>query len=217
MAITYPRTDLLGLAKLGAGCRFQLGRYQETGRTAGGLFLTADLADPVWTAEYVTTATMTHAEAATLVAALDSLAEGSLLFEGFDIRRRYPAAYSNGVFTDAGAIASTPTDRNTLSLSGLPANFAISVGDYFRIDYGTGSKYRALHRVVEAVTADGSGATGVFTVRPALQTGISTSAAVRFKLPSCYMAVVPGSVQETMVDRLFSQVRFQAVQVHAKP
>lgn len=218
MAITYPRTDILSLAKLGAGCSFRLQGYKEIGRTAGGQFIVADLADPVWVADYVTTGTMTHYEARELEAALASLDEGGLLFEGGDPRHDYPRNYPTGSFSDTGVIDNLPSDTTQIRLAGLPANFVIRAGDMFAFDYGTENNSRALHQAVEDITASAAGITvGGFTVRPRIRPGATVGTPVRFKVPRCYMAVVPGSIQVQARDRLFSTVRWQAVQVHAKP
>lgn len=218
MPVTYPRTDILSLAKIGAGSSFRLLGYKETGRTAGGLFLTTDLAEPVWIADYVTTPTMTHYEARALEAALHSLDEGGLLFEGGDPRHDFPRTYPTGAFTDSGTIDNLPTDTTQIRLAGLPAGFVIRAGDMFAFDYGASSRFRALHQAVEDITANASGVTvGGFNIRPRIRIGAVTTTAVRFKTPRCYLAVVPGSVQVQAVDRFFSSVRWQGVQVHAKP
>lgn len=224
MPVTYPRTDIMDLARFGPGTSFRLQPQQEVSRTAGGSTVVSTLAESLWVADFVTTAKMaTRTEAAKLVAALESLDGARHLFEAWDPRPgAFPAAYPDGSFTDAGVVASLPTDASTISLSGLPAGFVITQGDYFAFRYGSGNRWRALHRAAEDVTADGSGVTAAFSVIPHVRTGAVVGTAVRFKrttavIRGCWMQVLPGSLRAESADSIHSRVTWSAIQVHEAP
>jgi hypothetical protein len=111
-------------------------------------------------------------------------------------------------------IASINANRKALTLSGLPAGYVITMGDYLHVDYGTPSR-RALLQASEGATANGSGVTGEFEVRPHLRPGIATALAVTLKKPAAKVKIVPGSVRIETVTTLLSQLRFTARQTLA--
>jgi hypothetical protein len=217
MAVTYPRSDLFPRAMLAAGSSFRLQGYTEEGRTAGGLFLSTNLADPVWVAQYVTTSFLTVEEARELAAKLHDLVNKGERFVARHPVRLFPRAYPTGAFTDSGVIDNLPSDTSQIRLASLPADFVIRIGDMFSFQYGASSKFRALHMAVEDVTANGAGTTTAFNVTPHIRTGATTSTAVVFKQPSCYMKVIPGSIQDEYQNDTAASVRFSAVQDHAIP
>ena len=82
------------------------------------------------------------------------------------------------------------------------------------IDYGTLSR-RVLMQAAEGATANGSGVTGVFEVRPQLRPGITAGLAVTLKKPAAKVKIVPGSLRIETVTTLLSQLRFTARQTLA--
>jgi hypothetical protein len=111
-------------------------------------------------------------------------------------------------------IASIDTNFRAIALSGLPAGYVITMGDYLHVDYGTPSR-RALLQAAEGATANGSGATGEFEVRPQLRPGITAGLAVTLKKPAAKVKIVPGSLRIETVTTLLSQLRFTARQTLA--
>lgn len=224
MPIVYPRTDIMSLVRFGPGTSWSLEPLQEISQTAGGQSIVLNLADPLWVADFVTSPRMgLRAELPRLQAALNSLILGGYLFEAWDPRPGpFPAAYPSGDFTDAAAIATLPTDASTISLSGLPAAFQITQGDYFAFRYGAGNRFRALHQAAEDVLADGSGVTVAFSVVPRIRPGALVGSPVRFKrttsiIRGCWMQIVPGTLQAPSGSSIEGQVRFRARQVHEAP
>jgi hypothetical protein len=124
-----------------------------------------------------------------------------------DLRRPYPRAYPAGSFSDSGAVGSIPS-TTSLTLKSLPASFAISRGDYFM--YTVGGRVR-LHQVSESVTANGSGVTAAFQVRPALSANLAVDDAVAFKQPVCDMIIVPGTF-DPVSDTDWTDISFDAIQ-----
>lgn len=209
MAISYPRTDLF-TSRGFTQASFDLLQRQESSRTAGGDAIGKDLGPGLWVGEW-TTVPSAFDDAVTYEAMLRSLDGVIGTFNAYDLRRPYPKANPSGSFTDSGAIASVQSAK-ALTLKSLPAGFVISVGDYFHFDYGSNPTNRALHQAMEAVTADGSGDTTSFEVRPHIRTGAVADIAVKFKLPSARFRLEPRGVTPSMQGGLFGSVTFRAVQ-----
>lgn len=110
-------------------------------------------------------------------------------------------------FRSVPSIATIAANRKAISLSGLPAGYKVTVGDYIQI----GDK--DLHMVMEPMTANGSGVTTQFEVRPHLWPGVTAPVAATLVKPSCIMAIVPGSISTT-ADMATGRgtVTFQAIE-----
>ena len=128
-----------------------------------------------------------------------------------DQRRLFPRLYPTGPsFTDSGEINTVPT-ATSLTLKSLPANFQLSVGDYFH--FSASSNRRSLHQVMEAVTANGSGVTAAFEVRPPLPSFAVADVAVSFKNPRAKMIILPETFESTS-DTLHTVVSFELLQTY---
>ncbi|MCK1583274.1 hypothetical protein IVB03_27850 [Bradyrhizobium sp. 168] len=207
MSISFPRTDIL-TPFLFASQSLRLSSRQEFSRMASGITIGKDLGSALWFADYTTVA-LPNDDALTLEAKLNSLDGVIGTFEAGDIRRPYPKAHEDGVFGDTGIIHSVNANNKALSLSGLDAGMALSVGDYLSFDYGGA---RALHQVVEGVVASGAGLTSEFEVRPHIRSGWSLSAAVKLKLPKGVFILIPDSVASATASPMDSIISFKAVQ-----
>ncbi|MBV9549631.1 MAG: hypothetical protein JO256_08180, partial [Alphaproteobacteria bacterium] len=132
-------------------------------------------------------------------ARLESLDNGKGLFYGYDFAAYYPLNYPNGTWPTGGSFSGTSVaisaiaNGKTLSLKSLPAGYQGAVGDMIRATRASDGVL-CLYRAMEAFTANGSGITGNFEVRPAVRTGQAVNDAVAVKNPSCVMALVPGSL-----------------------
>lgn len=185
---------------------FQLQSRQEFSRTAGGVTYGKDLGPALWFAEY-TTAPLPNDDAIAFEASLNALGGVIGTFEVYDLRRPYPRQYKDGNFTDSGKVASASGTK--LSLKELPASFELKAGDYLSLEV---QGQRVLHQIVEDVTADSSGDTIEFAVRPEPWPGTVADIAVTLKKPACRMALLPGSVT-TRVSGVHTVISFQAGQV----
>jgi hypothetical protein len=209
MSITYPRTDVLDVdiadQTISLVSRQEFGSRQANGTTYG-----KDFGSALWTVSF-TTGPIPNDDALAYEALLNSLDGVIGSFEAYDMRRAYPRLYPTGTGANDGVLASVNANNKAISLSGLAVGQVVSVGDYLSFTYGTS---RALHQAVETVTADGSGVTGEFEVRPHLRPGwtLSPTTAVTLKNPSGVFSLVPGSVNSRASGALHTVVSFQAVQ-----
>lgn len=206
MSISFPLTTLFSGIDF-TDQTFQPVPRQELSRQANGRTIGKDFGSAAWMVSY-TTAPLTTTDALTFESLLDTLDGVTNTFEAFDLRRPFPLAYPTGAFTDSGQLNSVNANNKALSLKLLPAGYLVSVGDYLSFTYGTS---RALHRVMEAVTANGSGLTTEFEVRPHIRPGWALSTAVALKAPRGLFVLVPGSVTPR-TDGEKTIISFQAVQ-----
>lgn len=206
MTIAFPLTTLLDGDF--ADQTFQLVSRQELSRQANGRTIGKDFGSAIWLATY-TTKPLFNDDAVAYEAALDSLDGVVQTFEASDLRRPYPRAYPAGAGCNNGVLASVNANNKALALSGLAAGQVVSAGDYLSFVYGSS---RALHRVVETVTANGSGATAQFEVRPHVRAGFSVSAAVTLKSPRGVFMLLPGSVTPKASGGQHTVITFQTVQ-----
>lgn len=211
MAITFPRTDIMTMVDYSAETAPpQLVSRQEMSRQAGGRTIGKNFGSALWLMSYATKP-LPNDDAGAFEAALDSLDGVIQTFEAADLRRVMPRLYPTGIGANNGTLLSVNANNKALALSGLAAGQVVSAGDFLSFTYGTA---RALHRAVETVTADGSGNTAQFEVRPHIRTGwtLSPAIAVTLKTPRGIFALVPGSVSSNPNGALHTVVSFQAVQ-----
>jgi len=207
MTISFPRTDILSVGF--SDQTFTLMMRQEYSRTASGVTYGKDLGDPLWTATY-TTQPLANDEAVAYEAKLNSLDGVIHPFEAGDLRKTAPRLYPAADFNDVAVIETIGTNNKSISLSGLEAGFVLSVGDFLEFDYGTN---RALHQIMESVTADEDGTTTEFEVRPHIRAGAEFGAPVRLKNPSALMALQPGSIKVSASGGIHTVISFGAIQV----
>lgn len=137
-------------------------------------------------------------------------------FIGRDIARQLPKAYLDtglpGGFDGEAATWSETINADgdaELTLTGLPASFVLSVGDYIDFRYSATEEaiedlpWRALVRVVEGGTADGSGEVTVI-VEPPVPTAVPESATAHVSETGCIMALILDQSNFDAVDRLYS-------------
>lgn len=210
MTITFPRTDIMTMVDYSADTAPpQLVSRQEMSRQGSGRTIGKDFGSAIWVVNY-TTKPLNNDDAGAFEAALDSLDGVVQTFEACDLRKVMPREYPTGACND-GVLLSVNANNKALALSGLVAAQIVSAGDYLSFTYGTS---RALHRVVETVTADGSGVTGQFEVRPHIRPGwtLSPSTVVKLKNPRGIFALVPGSISARPGGALHTVISFQGVQ-----
>ena len=87
-------------------------------------------------------------------------------------------------------LASIGSNNQSVSLSGLPAGYVLTIGDKLQINFGTDSVY--FFEVSETVTANGSGTTAAFEVFPHIAAGVAVNATVILKKAACKMTIQPG-------------------------
>lgn len=198
MALAFPLSiaafwDLLPIEEISFDAPEQL----EMSQTAGGEFLTADLAPMLWTGS-VRLGDMGRIEVAVPEVLLDTLRPAGRSFYAYDKRRPGPLNDLSGAILGAATptIHTLNVNNRDIRLQGLPAGYSLAAGDYLAFDYGSQPR-RALHRVVStvAITA-GTGITPLFEVSPMIRPGALVGAAVTLMRASCKARLVPGSVNK---------------------
>lgn len=175
--------------------RFDAPPQLEINQTAGGEQLSAQIGPQLFTGT-VTLGTMTRAEASTPDVLLDALGRPGASFLAYDTRRPNPLADPTGAILGATVpvISALIAGNREISLSGLPPGYVLSRGDYLAWSYDGGR--RALHRVLEPVTASAGGVAASFEVSPALRPGSAVGAQVTLRRAACIAKLQTGSVQK---------------------
>jgi hypothetical protein len=196
MALSFPLPretffDLLPVARITFDCPEQI----ESSRTGAGEVLSADLVARLWSGG-VTLGRLTRAETPPLLALLNALRSAGASFMAYDVAHAAPAADPSGAILGAAApvIASLLAGNRELTISGLPAGYVLSPGDYLAFGYGSDPLRQALHQVVVGSTADGTGLSGNIELTPHIRPGAQVGAAITLIRPYCKALLVPGSV-----------------------
>ena len=196
MTIAFPLAVFQMQEKLSIGSvKWSLGTFQEMSITGGGESLVADLAPRMWMGE-VTMTIMRTAKAAQVEAIIESL-DGSLqTFQMYDPRLAYPMNDPTGSILGASVplIAALNVNNKEMNISGLPAAYKLGMGDKLGFGYGTPTR-RALHRIMNNVTANGSGLASNVEVRPHFRPGVVTGLNIVLIKPYCTVRMIPGSFE----------------------
>lgn len=197
MALTFPLNtaqfmDLLPIREM----TFDLSEAMETDETGGGEILTADLGTRLWQGEIIL-GDMTPDEADTVLALIDLLRRAGGSFMVHDRARPWPRADWQGVGLGGFSpmIHALHASSRELRVTGLPPGYALRPRDALAFSYGSNPTRFALHRVVAAVSANGSGLTPQIEVVPNIRPGASVGAAVQLIKPACKAVIVPKSWQ----------------------
>lgn len=211
MTLTFPRPMPAGGVDSQA---FRIARsdFQSPTLNGGGGGVTAGF--PRWRTE-LTLANTTADETEDWIAFLDSLRGSQRLFLARDLTRPFPKAHPEGFagMTRAGGGAfdgaadgwSVNTEGDVLGLTGLPAGLVLGLKDYVGFRWTTGGDARrALVRVVEPATANGSGAISGLTVEPAVPSIVPEGATAFLNEPDCLMRIVTEETSMGEIDTLHS-------------
>jgi hypothetical protein len=215
MALVYPLSLAAFFDKVQVkDCKLKIDDNQETTGLGSGEILTAQKAPPAWLGSVSMRAS--HDEVAEVQALIEAL-DGSInSFYLYDTRRIFPIAYPDGagLTIPAGGIKinSLGANNKSFSLKNAMANQIFSVGDLLSFDYGSNPVRRAMHRVVEASVASGTGVTPVFEVRPHFRVGVGVDVVVTVIKPAVKMRIVPGTFDEGSDTEVTTTLSFQARQ-----
>lgn len=207
MAYTYPlpHGDFMDWMPIRSQT-FDIPESVELSETGGGEILTAALGTSLWQGE-ITLGNLTADETDRATAAIDVARRNGASFMVYDVRRPAPRLDPNGTILGAAApvIANIAANWREISISGLPAGYAIRQNDYIAFSYGSNPVRYALHRAVVGRSATGAGVTPWIEVTPTLRPGATVGTAITLLRASCKAVIVPGSVQpgrstQTMTD-----------------
>ena len=165
-------------------------QHQNTG---GGEVIGSRTGQRLWEGDVALVPGMDHARIEALLIALQDPGR-SFMMEPHD--RPFPLRDPNGALLGATApvIASLPAGGRSMTLSGLPAGYVLSPGDYLSFTRGTPARHE-LVAVLTGATANGAGTTPEFDVTPGVRPGTLVGAAVRLARPQFRAVIVPGSVK----------------------
>lgn len=220
MTITFPR-DLPEPHKI-RSMSF-LPQYQQSmAPLRGGEVEAIDLGVPLWRPVFQT-AILTETQGLIWEAWFESLGGSVRTFKAWNPLRRYALGYRAGYggllvggepWNGTGILEDVAVQLDAIDVSGLPVGFKLAVGDMLSYSYATGRQ--ALHRVFEAVTADGDGEATI-SVRPNVKPVPDEDAVVSFIKPWCKAIVDTKSIRvewETQAPDRMATVSFEAVQTH---
>lgn len=198
--------------------QFEAQRIDAQAPEASGRIGGVQMGFPLWSAVY-TLGRMPEDNSDEWRAWLAGLRGATRRFIGRDLTRQYPKLYPDGFAafptftgTASGWSSTTATDGDcelTLNLGSAAAGLTLSVGDNIDFRYNAtetaiaGLAWRAMVRVVEAGTADGSGDVTV-TVEPPVPTAVPDTAVAHIDQPGCTMALIGSQSSLGAVDRLYS-------------
>lgn len=206
MALTYPlsRTNFMDILPIGEQSH-NLPDSMELNRTGAGEQLAADLGDRLWQGKF-TLGRLMRTEAGRPEVLIDLLRQAGRSFLVYDTRRSAPLLDPIGTILGA----STPTihtlsgDPRELRITGLPASYVLSPGDYLSFTYGSSPLRYALHRVVATTTAV-AGLTPLFEVTPPIRSGAVTGAAVTLLKAHCKAVILAGSAEPGVGRRTITE------------
>jgi hypothetical protein len=206
MAYSFPLaraalSDLLPINAVSWGAM----RLDEMSGSGDGRFWQAELAPPLWQAE-VTLDVRYHQEIKEIAATIRKLQGAKNSFDLEDPLSKYPYQDPDGSILGASAVvvSAISGDRQTLTLSGLPALYKLTKGDKGSLDYTNGAATRKyFFEVSETVTASGGGVVS-FEVFPTVPLGAAVAAAVTLARPTCRGFIKPDSFKPGTAQNLFT-------------
>jgi len=191
-AFTYPYSTTFFMDTLGIeAVEWDIVRYDEFDSQGTGLDMQSEMADPKWSATLVMRE-LYNAEARAMNAKVRKLDGSALTFLVYDPSNPYPAADPKGLVIGSSSVQvnSIGSNNSSISLKGLPAGYALTIGDKGQINFGTGQVF--FFEISETISANGSGVTAEFEIWPHVTIGIAVDQAVNLKKPACKMTIKPG-------------------------
>lgn len=195
MALTFP----LPLATFFDGLAIQsgtpdLGEAIEMSETGGGEILTAALGNRLWSID-ISIASRTYTEGAAIQAKLDSLRYPgrSLLAQLSPMIGPFadPTGAILGAFTPA--LYAVQANNRDITVSGLPLNYTLTVGDFLSFTYGSNPTRYAIHQILVGGTTDANGRIAV-ELSSFVAPGYTLGTTIRLIKPHFKAIVKPGSV-----------------------
>lgn len=197
-----------------ASVKWMLREHQEISGLGSGQILVANIAPPLWTAE-VELATMPNEEAAEVQGLIESLDGGLRSFYLYAPQKIGPAYDPDGSILSGSTpkIYALDVNNKEMRIYGLPAGYKLTAGDFIAFDYGSNPSRRAFHRALNTVTADGSGITPAFEVRPYIRAGVQTDINVTLVKPAAKVGLIPESFDPGTVSPVATAgMRFSVIQ-----
>jgi len=179
-------------------------------RFADGGLIRASLGEALWRGS-VELDEAPHAVARAAEVRIEAAARAGRTILIGDARIAGPAADPWGTILGSATPVLDTVNPLRIRISGLPAQYRLSAGDFLAFDYGSPAR-RALHRVETETTANWSGITPLFHVLPAPRAGTVAGAAVTLLRPQCRAVILAWRQGRARRDRT-SGAGFDWVQV----
>ena len=193
---------------------FSLSRNDQVSGLGNGQPLNAELASPLWRVD-VTTYAHKNDDAEALAALIEVLGHPGRDFYIYNPRKASPREDPGGSILGGAtpSIQSIATNNRQVRIQGLTGGYVLSAGDMSAFEYGpSGQKRRAVHRLLETVTANGSGLTPLVEVYPHIRTGAAEGDPVTLIKPALRAKLIPGTFRQTQVGPLHQRLSFSAIQ-----
>ncbi len=185
-----------------------------SGQASGRIWQTQRM-PPLWTAQVELDDAVFIRNAERYAARIRRLHGAQESFFLYNPALLYPASDPRGLMLGASVvlIASIGADRQSISLSGLPAGYQLTDGDKFSFSYASSPVRYAFHEVSEPVVADGNGNTPVFGIFPHLPYSLAAGTIVTFVRAACLVFIKPDSHNPGRATRsLQSGAGFEVIQ-----
>lgn len=197
MAVTYP----IGLAEYFAGLatvsvRFSLGEAREVLQTGGGDIISQDNGPRLWGGA-VSVRPQSNIAMRRFQARTEALLQAGRTFSVSPMGG--PASDPDGAILGASSVTiSVAPDASTLVLSGLPAGYELSQGDYLSFAYVNGITRNGLYQVGEDAVADAGGSITLSMTSFLRNYGALGGESVLLVDPVCKAVILPGSYKAPM-------------------
>ncbi len=209
MALTTPRDMTTG--RRWSAARITPMLRQEFSRAASGLLIAADLGPMLWRGDFRSFPLRRDAADA-LLADFQSLGGARLPFLAHPAERPRPASSPDpaGPALAGVTVRAVRADRTGMQFAGLPANFALSAGDWVSIQTAAG---REVVRLARAINANGFGDTATVDLAQPLRPAVAVGQAVTLADPLIEMRLAPETLALDPVGLAWHALVFSCVQV----
>lgn len=207
MAITFPR-DMP--ANPPEQTMFELNRVDFISPEAKGRQGAMQAGETLWSGQW-TLGTLQPRSADEWRAFISTLRGPRRLFYGRDYTRCVPLKHpdfaallraAGGAFDGSATTWDVNAEGDVVELTGLPAGFTLSIGDYVGFRWTTdGEQRRDLARCVEAATSDVSGVLEVTVEKPLASVATAATGVTAYiNHPTCLMRAVPSGTNISAMD-----------------
>lgn len=195
MALTFPLSlaqFFTGLAKVSYALR--LDEAVQFNETQGGESVAADFGARLWRAD-LTVRANTYLTLDRVVAKAELLQQAAASVMIGHAWRVGPQGDPTGSILGAATPTITNVNANNrdVTVSGLPVGYVLNEGDLLSFAYLSSPTRYAFHRLMNTVTANGSGVAGSVELSPAVRPGASTPFSINLLNPAFKAVYVPGS------------------------
>lgn len=202
MAVTFPLSSTVFSETLGVTRVIwqQLPGHITSGSKAGSV-ITSEIATPKWKAQ-IELAIQYIDDARKPLAMLRRIGPHNPFYL-HNPAIPYPRSDPTGSILGSSTVTIASISGREVTLTGLPAFYALKWGDMFSVNFGSNPLRTALYEVNEDVSANGSGTTSLFEVTPPPKAGMIVGSPVRLKKPIAKMRLInfdPGASSSIFTD-----------------